>query len=118
MPVLRYRKLPVEIEAVQFDGANVREIAEFLGYNPYARNEQAWDGLVVRTLEGNMRVSVGDYVIKGIQGEFYPCKPDIFETTYRPVEHERPPVPQEPGLAPDGFPGPGSPTMNLLEMED
>lgn len=86
----QYRKKPVTIEAVQFDGLNPTEIKDFVGENceveiydnkvtpPVAR-------IVIHTLEGDMEVSKGDYIIKGVKGEFYPCKPDIFEQTYESV---------------------------------
>lgn len=89
----KYRKNPVVIEAVQYDGTNEKEIELFvnktigvsgltLDYDPKVK------GYFIRTLEGRMTVSEGDYVIKGVEGEFYPCKPDIFEKTYTKVEDE------------------------------
>lgn len=90
----QYRKKPVTIEAVQFDGLNPTEIKDFVGENceveiydnlvtpPVAR-------IVIHTLEGDMEVSKGDYVIKGVKGEFYPCKPDIFEQTYESAETQK-----------------------------
>lgn len=79
----KYRKKPVVIEAVQWTGENWDEITSFIG--PQA----AWDGgqLIITTLEGNMTASKSDYIIRGVQGEFYPCKPDIFLNTYEEV-HE------------------------------
>jgi hypothetical protein len=78
---MKYRKKPVEIEAIQYLGDDVAA-AEFVG--------DAFDVTVtetgIQTLEGFMRISHGDFIIKGIQGEFYPCKPDIFEQTYEPVD--------------------------------
>jgi hypothetical protein len=79
----QYRKKPVVIEAVQWTGANFAEVAA-LGENifgPYAQE----DRLEIKTLEGRMRANVGDWVIKGVKGEVYPCKPDIFEQTYEPA---------------------------------
>lgn len=80
----RYRKKPVEIEAVQFTGRNDAEIAEFVGEDGYDPDDTgpSW---IIRTLEGEMKAMPGDYIIKGVQGEFYPCKPDIFEQTYEEV---------------------------------
>ena len=78
----RYRKRPVEIEAVQYHGANADEIAEFVG-DSYVDGRRV---PVIRTLEGDMSVTSGDYVIRGVQGEFYPCKPDIFAATYERVD--------------------------------
>ena len=80
---MRYRKKPVEVEAVQFTRTNDPEVQDHLD-----TCEDWWyaEGLLhIDTLEGTMTASVGDYIIKGVQGEFYPCKPDIFEATYEPV---------------------------------
>ncbi len=90
MRVEKYRKKPVEIEAAQWDGTSFTADAIV-----------AWSGgdvrvalhgednnrmvLVVETLEGRMAASPGDWVIRGVQGEFYPCKSDIFEATYERV---------------------------------
>lgn len=87
----QYRKKPVTIEAVQFDGLNPTEIKDFVGENCEV---EIYDNevtppiafIVIHTLEGDMEVSKGDYVIKGVKGEFYPCKPDIFEQTYESAE--------------------------------
>lgn len=80
----RYRKKPVVIEAEQFDPRRA-------GPLPFAGAEDPvqWDhdaGWYIDTLEGRMKLSMGDWVIKGVQGEFYPCKPDIFEATYEAVQ--------------------------------
>jgi len=80
----QFRKRPVVIEAIQWDGQNRSEIVAFVGETLDA----AWSVggfCFINTLEGRMNVSVGDWVIRGVQGEFYPCKPDIFEATYEPV---------------------------------
>ena len=82
-----YRKKPVVIEAIQYQREdNILTVQEFVGeslkYNP-DDNEY-----YIITLEGNMKASVGDWIIKGVQGEFYPCKPDIFEKTYEKVAEE------------------------------
>lgn len=78
-----YRKRPVTIEAVQWHGDNLEEIVAFAGDDVF------WDvdsqTLRVGTLEGVMVASQGDFVIKGIDGEFYPCKPGIFQATYEPL---------------------------------
>ena len=80
----KYRKKPVEIEAIQWDGENTTEILSFCSdcYS-YLRNDLPV--LAINTLEGNMTASIGDYVIKGIKGEFYACKPDVFLLTYDQV---------------------------------
>jgi hypothetical protein len=82
MPVAQYRKKPVVIEAVRYTGENGREVGEFVGYAD--RNED--NQFVISTREGKMCANPGDWVIKGVQGEFYPCKPDIFALTYEKVQ--------------------------------
>ena len=74
----RYRKKPVVIEAVQYNGKNKVEVQIFMG----RYLDEFPKGLKIPTLEGDMFASVGDYIIKSVKGEFYPCKPDIFEQTY------------------------------------
>lgn len=78
---MKYRKKPIVIEAVQFTG-DQKEIIAFTGdaniFTPI--------GLIIHTLEGDHRAKIGDWIIKGIQGEFYPCKSDIFEQTYEEVK--------------------------------
>ena len=79
--VKRYIKKPVTIEAVQWTGDNLSDVLEFCeSCFSYERSDKKI--LTISTLEGNMKASTGDYIIKGIQGEFYPCKPDIFLLTY------------------------------------
>lgn len=88
---MKYRKLPVEIEAIQWNGENNIEIKNFLGdcfrsyYYDGINNEIPYK-LEFITLEGKMMASLNDYIIKGVKGEFYPCKPDIFLKTYEKVE--------------------------------
>lgn len=79
---MKYRKKPVEIEAVLWSGFNYEEICE-LGQRGVQRSGK---DLLIYTLEGTMRASVGDYIIKGVNDELYPCKPDIFKLTYEKVE--------------------------------
>ena len=78
--VKKYRKKPVVIEAIQWTGENYEAVASFIGEDL----PQSDDGecLYIETLEGTHCASPDDYIIKGIKGEFYPCKPDIFEATY------------------------------------
>jgi len=76
----RYRKKPVVIEAIQFDG-NFDEVEAFVGGDAEFRDGQ----LVIATLEGAMRADPHDWIIRGVKGEFYPCKPDIFAATYEAV---------------------------------
>lgn len=81
MQIRKARKKPVEITAVEF--RTFREIDAILAW--IGDDKRAWyDGthIVIKTLEGFMRADLGDWIIKGVKGEFYPCKPDIFEQTY------------------------------------
>lgn len=79
----RYRKKPVTIEAVKWAGDNISEICKFTGRD--VAHLLVEGQLYIQTLEGVHHASVGDYIIKGVRGEFYPCKPDIFHETYREV---------------------------------
>jgi hypothetical protein len=81
---MKYRKKPVVIEAVQYD-SEIQTVVDFAGFDNTEFDHKTTK-LYIKTLEGDMLVSRGDYVIKGVQGEFYPCKPDIFEATYEPVK--------------------------------
>ena len=78
---MKYRKKPVVIEAVQWTGDNEKEVYDFTRGEYYITRGE----LFIETLEGDMLASVGDFIIKGVKGEFYPCKPDIFEATYEAV---------------------------------
>ena len=80
----KYRKKPVIVEAIVWTGNNIDEIKE-LAKNAVEHIIFVDNNLYIETLEGNMNVSIGDYIIKGIAGEFYPCKPDIFKETYETV---------------------------------
>lgn len=93
----KYRKKPVVIEAIQFTGENQNEILQVTNadnivvyYLPVEVDGETVNQrvLVVHTLEGAMTVSMNDWVIKGIKGEFYPCKPDIFDASYEPADQE------------------------------
>jgi hypothetical protein len=77
----KFVKKPVIIEAVQWTGNNKLEISEFV-HDSERRYDFQGDALFIHTLEGSMRATKGDYIIKGVEGEFYPCKPEIFEKTY------------------------------------
>lgn len=78
MSISKIKRKPVELECIQYKGNNVVELSEWIGVSLSTSPR----GLFIQTLEGSMKVSIGDYIIKGIQGEFYPCKPDIFEKIY------------------------------------
>lgn len=82
-----FQKKPVIITAIQWTGDNVEEIQTFL-HNGHPHAADGWvKGVYVEigTLEGLMVASIGDWIIKGVKGEFYPCKPDIFDLTYQPL---------------------------------
>ena len=93
---MKYRKKPVIIEAVQWNGLNFKEIEEFVGHNVAILEEVRKPNmdmnipgdyrLYIRTLEGVMDARKGDYIIRGVNSEYYPCKPDIFEKTYEKAE--------------------------------
>lgn len=84
--VSKYRKKPVEIEAIKWNGMNTVGIYEFMkGTDAYVGVQTIKETkLLINTLEGIMEASVGDYIIRGVHGEFYACKPDIFKETYEP----------------------------------
>ena len=84
-----YTKIPVTIEAIQLTKDNYKEVLDFC--NAKEKNADCnVDGsdFLILTLEGTMHASIGDYIIKGVKGEFYPCKPDIFEQTYKEIIFE------------------------------
>ena len=96
---MKYRKKPVVIDAIQWDGTaeNASVIIDWIlssgsrsarYHSPEERSDLSYGSpsISIDTLEGSMVASPGDYIIRGVQGEFYPCKPDIFEATYEPVE--------------------------------
>ena len=88
MPTLKkYRKKPVTIEAVQINTHNVREVAKWCGADlGYTFGSTEPDALDIHTLEGTMAAYIDDYIIKGVQGEFYPCRADIFKETYEAAQ--------------------------------
>ena len=122
---MKYRKKPVVVEAIQWTGKNLQELKNFVGDSlEYDVMDAAWEvgkgpvivNVRIQTLEGIHHASVGDFIIKGIRGEFYPCKPDIFAKTYESASltppnewvsvEERLPEPGERVLATDcGFVG-------------
>ena len=84
---MKYRKKPVVIDAVLWDGDNVSEVADWI--REALHNDvimRYGDKVIIKTLEGNMIANAGDYIIKGVNGELYPCKPDIFQKTYERYE--------------------------------
>lgn len=102
---MKYRKKPVVIDAVQWSGQNLEEVMNFITngtgtfdhlpttggqIKPGVGHTPADGRLYIPTLEGDMAASPMDWIIKGVKGEFYPCKPDIFEATYEPVFEPEP----------------------------
>jgi len=87
----KYRKKPVVIEAVQFHGSTTEKVAieNWIAGGPFPRpggvHTRDITSFSIETLEGDMKVRPGWWVIQGVQGEFYPCDPDIFEKTYEEV---------------------------------
>jgi hypothetical protein len=81
----KYRKKPVVIEARQFDGKNGLVLLGWIG-GTELEEDFLGDYIEIKTLEGVMRADKNDWIIKGVAGEFYPCKPDIFTATYEKVE--------------------------------
>ncbi len=81
-----YRKKPVVIETIQFTEETKDRVFSWIrGENGHVSADRDEDGnptLIIWTLEGKMTASLGDWIIRGIKGEFYPCKPDIFDATY------------------------------------
>jgi hypothetical protein len=100
---MKYRKKPVVIDAVQWNGKNHREMFDFLTENTFKEEYMTVDGdhfyidhskveggLIIKTLEGEHLATIGDYIIRGVQGEYYPCKEDIFHQTYEYAEAVEP----------------------------
>nr|DAY16852.1 MAG TPA: PGDYG protein [Caudoviricetes sp.] len=85
----KYRKKPVVIDAWQLTKENIEAgIPDWIDTEQVSIFGEANAFVEIHTLEGTMQANYGDYIIKGVQGEFYPCKPDIFEQTYEEVEDE------------------------------
>ena len=129
----KFIKKPVVIEAMPFDGSweSAKPILDWIvENNAFDLSGPTWfdraDGeLRIHTLEGTLSASAGDWIIRGIKGEFYPCKPDIFKETYEPaftdaqdacVAVAAPALPTEYHIVFDGFPSPNGP--RFIELED
>jgi hypothetical protein len=83
---MKYRKKPVVIDAVQVRGDNDDELLAFINEHVVPFEITGDHEFAIHTLEGTMTASPNDWIIRGVKGEFYPCKPDIFEATYEAVE--------------------------------
>lgn len=91
---MKYTKKPVTIDAIQVKANNFDRICDFMGCTPeqvlnpmsdideHGDSRDPYLGVIIETLEGKMTANIGDMIIKGVNGEFYPCKPDIFAKTY------------------------------------
>lgn len=123
----KFRKKPVVIEAVQWTGSNLFEVITFTDGKPDIRSTHAgmkWDdycdlvrrdGLKIFTLEGKMLANPGDWIIRGVKGELYPCKPDIFAATYEPEEKSS--APKLAPVVPEGWKlVPMRPTEEMLHI--
>lgn len=77
----KYRKKPVVIEAILWTGSNWQDIQDWGCKSAQTQDDELW----IPTLEGVIKAPKGDYIIKGVKGEFYPCKPNVFESTYEKV---------------------------------
>ena len=84
-----YRKLPVVIQAIMWDGTNYDELCEKLpNFKQFSEYRSDVNYLYISTLEGVMEAKIGDFIIRGVNGEFYPCKNDVFLKTYEMVTEE------------------------------
>ena len=90
----KYRKKPVVIEAVKYEGRGNFEDSDVPDWiwaafeSETLASTAGTDPLMIKTMEGKLRVAPGDFIIQGVQGEIYPCKPDIFEATYEAVDDQ------------------------------
>jgi hypothetical protein len=123
-----FRKKPVVVEAMLFTGMNAGEVGQWADPTlvPYALPEGWWikqivdqveAQLVIPTLEGNHEARPGDWIIKGVKGEFYPCKPDVFAATYDPVAPPHVPETHVHGLPEAGAQIP-SPTAGIKDDDE
>ncbi len=84
--IKKYQKKPVVIETIQWTGENWFNIGAFVGQMAHIADEHGTKLLLIDTLKGQLKANIGDWIIKGVKGEFYPRKPDIFEQTYQLFE--------------------------------
>lgn len=96
----KFRKRPVVIDAIQWDGTNWADVAAFLGIEEGVTAETETrqlgyrtpgpgdepDAVIIPTLEGDMRADAGWWIIRGLANEYYPCRPDVFASSYEPVD--------------------------------
>ena len=84
--VKKYKTKPIIKEAIKYNANSLSCANEIYQWSNKTIKRHSLHGLFIQTLEGRMRVNHGDYIIKGLSGEFYPCKPEIFEKTYEAVD--------------------------------
>jgi hypothetical protein len=77
---VKLQKKPVIVDGILYDGSNLDKVFVFMGWENSIYTED--HRLIIQTLEGDMHAAIGDWIIKGVNGEFYPCKPDIVAKTY------------------------------------
>lgn len=82
---MKYKKKPAIIDAIHFNGENIQEVLDFASSENVVYSKEL-GGIVIHTLEGDMLARPDYYIVQGVRSEFYPCRPDIFEQTYEPVE--------------------------------
>jgi hypothetical protein len=82
--IMKFRKKPVVIEAERYDGT-IESVERIMDMGGTREIKNSPEGLYIITLEGTMKANIGDWIIRGVKGELYPCKPDIFDATYEPV---------------------------------
>lgn len=82
---MKVRTKPIEKEAIQYTGENITEVLQFTGAAEL-ENDFLENSIEIPTLEGRMKAMPGDWIIRGVEGEYYPCKSGIFEKTYEKVE--------------------------------
>src|SRR5690625_3982027 len=83
-----YRKKPVHVSAIEFNGNNGKQVEKFVYGESHEKYFASSPHMTIQALEGDMKVPKGDYIIRGVAGEFYPCKPDIFKATYEEVDQD------------------------------
>lgn len=86
---MKFRKKPIIIDAIKWERTNIQEVIDFMGKESYDfdnENSLEPEKVIIHTLEGDITASPGDWIIRGVSGELYPCKPDIFQKTYEPAE--------------------------------
>ena len=83
--IKKYRKIPVEVDVLQYTGDNIKQCLAFCIRARLQDSHKLLPNLIINTLQGDMLCNINDYIIKGVLGEFYPCKPEAFKKTYQEV---------------------------------